>query len=369
MKHLRNPLILFTAAAALFTLTQTPHLDAGYVFRNGSLINDKYAASMSYLDHYSLACRAYTACDWSEAHRNFYIVANSFDQCPQASDALFYLGICYFNMNEFDMANDALDAYLSSSNNPQYFELAFAYKFAIAEQFRCGAKRRFCGTRKLPKWACGRELAAKIYNEVIISLPSHDLAVSALYSKGWLLWEDSDYKGAVESFQTLVRRFPRNELTPECYILINYVYLEQAEYEFQNPDILALAEINTQRFIRAFPKEDRIAQAERLYQCIKEVYAKGLYDIGVFYEKTCKITAAVIYYQNTIARFPDTQVAAAAVQRLYILRPDCYETLIPKAYFEPAPQPEEDLQEAGTDSSAIPEENFDLDKESTDDEE
>lgn len=349
MKLLGNALIILTAAAALFTVD----LEAGYVFRGGKLMDDKFAPSMSYLDHYSAGCKAFEGCQWSEAHRHFYIVSNSYKQCPHASEALFYLGICYFNMEEFDLANDTLDAYLSSNNNPQYFETAFGYKFAIAEKFRCGAKRRFCGTRKMPKWACGRELAVKIYNEVVTSLPSHDLAVRSLYAKGWLLWEDYDYKGAVESFQTLVRRFPRNELTPECYILINHVYLEQAEFEFQNPDLLALAEINTQRFIRAFPKEERIAQCQYLFQCIKEVYAKGLYDIGVFYEKTGKNKAAVIYYQNTIARFPDTAVAAAAVQRLFILRPDCYETLIPKAYFEPAPLPTEEALENSADGEAL----------------
>ncbi len=341
MKLLGNTLIILTAASALFTVD----LDAKYVLRDGKLMNDRYAPNMSYLDHYSAGCKAFADCDWSEGQRHFYIVSNSFKNCPQASEALFYLGVSYFNMNEFDLSNEALDAYLSSSNNPQHFETAFAFKFAIAEKFRCGAKRRFCGTTKLPKWACGRELAVTIYNEVITSLPSHELAVRSLYSKGWLLWDDKDYKGAVDSFQTLVRRFPRNELTPECYLLVNHIYLEQAQFEFQNPDLLALAEINTQRFIRAFPKEDRLPQAEYLFQCIKEVYAKGLYDIAVFYEKTKKCKAAVIYYQNTIARFPDTAVAAAAVQRLMILRPDCCETLIPRAFYESPASREDSLED------------------------
>ncbi len=146
--------------------------------------------------------------------------------------------------------------------------------------------------------------------------PSHELAVQSLYSKGWLLWEDRDFKGSVDAFQTVVRRFPKHELTPNSYLLINHVYLEQALFEFQNPDLLALAEINTQRFIRAFPKEERIADAEDSVRCVREVYAKGLYDIGIFYEKTDKPRAAILYYRNTISRFPDTGFARAARERL-----------------------------------------------------
>jgi outer membrane protein assembly factor BamD (BamD/ComL family) len=319
MKLLAKAFFTASAAATLLTIP----LEAKYVIQNGTVVSEKYAPSMSYLEHYSAGCRAFQSCHWNEAHRHFFIVSNSFNNCPLASEANFYLGVCFFNMNEFDIANEAFDVYLASTSNPQYFELAFGYKFAIAEQFRCGSKRRFCASRRLPKWACGRELAVKIYNEVISSLPSHEYAVQALYSKGWLLWEDRDHKGAVESFQSLVRRFPKHELTPECYILINHVYLDQSLHEFQNPDILALAEINTQRFIRAFPKEDRLTEAETLVQCIKEVNAKGLYDIAVFYETTNKPRAAVIYYQHTIARFPDTAFAREATFRLDILRADC----------------------------------------------
>ena len=340
-------------------------LEAKYVIRDGSLVSEKYAPTMSYVDHYSAGCTAYNDCHWKEAHRHFYIVSDAYSNCPLASDALFYLGVCYFNLDELDIANATLDSYLASDNNPRYFELAFDYKYNVAEKFRCGSRRRYLGSKRLPKWACGRDLAVKIYDEVISSLPSHDLAVRSLYSKGWLLWEDRDFKGAVDAFQSLIRRFPKNELTPECYILINHVYLEQALYEFQNPDLLALAEINAQRFIRAFPKEERVKEMEDLVVCIKEVYAKGLYDIGMFYERTCKRRAAIIYYQNAIARFPTTGVAQTAVDRLMFICPFDYETVIPKNFYEPDAAPfdtQEETQDK-SEGSDIPEETFNKDTE------
>lgn len=352
MKVLLRSILTLTAAA---TLVSSP-LEAKYVLRDGSLVSEKYAPTMSYLEHYSAGCKAFTACQWKEAHRHYYIVSDAYSNCPLASDALFYLGICYFNMEEFDIANATFDSYLASNNNPRFFELAFSFKFAIAEKFRCGSRRRYCGSKRMPKWACGRDLAVKIYDEVISSLPSHDLAISSLYSKGWLLWEDRDFKGGVESFQSLVRRFPKNEITPNCYLLINHIYLEQALYEFQNPDLLALSEINAQRFYRAFPKEERISDMEDLVTCTKEVYAKGLYDIAMFYEKTCKPKAAVIYYQNTVARFPTTGVAQSAVDRLMCLRPFDYENVIPRNFYEPSAPAFDDA--AINEGTELPDESF-----------
>ena len=98
-------------------------------------------------------------------------------------------------------------------------------------------------------------------------------------------------------------------MAPLAYLCINRVYVEQSLSEFQNPDLLALAQINYRKFARDFPKEERLAEAEADIHAIKEIYARGLYDTGQFYERVSKPKASVIYYLNAIKQFPDTHVA------------------------------------------------------------
>lgn len=307
---------------AFITLASASQISAAavkhnsYVLRDGRLVDRRYVATESLEWHLTAAQYAFNKCCWDEAVRQFSIVVNNFRGDPGTEDAYYYMGIAYFQMKEFDFANDAFSDYLKCQSQPVFFEDAVQYKFCIAEELRCGAKCRFFNLRNIPKWADGKELALTIYDEVIAGLPSHELAAKALYSKGYLLCCMKEYRDSVEAFRLLVRRFPKSELAPDAYLAITDVYLLQSEREFQNPDLLALAEINVRRFQEEFPREERLCIAENNVLAIKELYAKGLYDMGLFYERVGEPGAAVIYYRNAIERFPETSIVRYCERRL-----------------------------------------------------
>lgn len=310
-----NPLILlFLCFSLLFS-----SLEAAYTIKNGWIVDASEIATLPVADHYALGMQAMETLDWNEACRQFRIITVNFPTSAYGQEGFYYLGMCYFHLDEYDFANEAFSSYLKCVNNPRFFQESVQYKFQIAEKFKAGAKRRILGTKKLPKWASGASLALKIYDEVIAAVPSNELAARALISKGCQQWEMKDYKDAIEAFQMVIRRFPKSELAPECYLLITKVFLDQSQYEFQNPDLLAFAQINLRKFKQDFPREERLAEAEDDVLSIKEVYAQGLYETGQFYERTNKPRASIIYYYNAIRQFPDTHIAELCRQRLAIL--------------------------------------------------
>lgn len=302
-----------------------PSVDAAWTLKNGRLANADEIATRSPAEHFELGCKAFEDHNWKEAARQFRVVSRNYPNTTIGQDSNYYLGISYFYLEEYEFANDAFSQYLKCVNNPQFFQETVELKFAIAEKFKNGAKRRFFGTKQLPKWAPAKSLALTIYDEVIAAVPSHEIAAQALVSKGCLLWSMKDYHECIQSFQMVIKRFPKSELTPECYLLISKVFLEQCKYEFQNPDILAFAHINLRKFKQDFPRDERIVEAEGNVLAIKEVYAKGLYDTGQFYERTLKPRASIIYYYNAIKLFPDTCVAELCRQRLIALDPNYQE--------------------------------------------
>lgn len=310
---------LLAAAYAISLMHGTLKVDAAYSLVDGSLVNADCVAELPLEMHYNAAVQAFENKCWHEAARQFLIVSTNFPLSAYAAEAYFYEGVANYNLQEYDIANTAFANYLQAKSHPRLFLEALQYKFCIAEQFRCGARRRLLGTKKLPKWIGGSSLAIEIYDEIIAALPGHEMAVRALYSKGFLFWSLKEYQKAVESFQIIVRRFPKHELTPECYLLINRVYLEQCQYEFQNPDILAFAQINLRRFEQQFPREERLSLAMADVLAIKEVYASGLYDTGCFYERTWQPAAAALYYYSALAQYPETHVASACRKRLITL--------------------------------------------------
>lgn len=295
-------------------------LEAAFTLKDGKVVDAEAAPTMPVQDHFNAGAQAMQNDNWAEAARQFRIVSFNFPKSEFYSDALFYQGVAEFYLDELDASNEALTAYLKSKNNPKFFQEAIEYKFHIAEKYNLGYKRRFFGTKKLPKWASGKAHAVQIYDEVIAALPCHDLAAKALYSKGCLQWSEKQYRQGVDAFQMLIKRFPKHELAPESYVAISKIFVEQSSTEFQNPDVLAFAQINLRKFKNDFPREERVAEVESDLLNIKEYFAKGLYDTGQFYERTGKPRAAVIYYQNAIQQFPETEIAKQCLDRLETLK-------------------------------------------------
>jgi outer membrane protein assembly factor BamD (BamD/ComL family) len=312
--------IVFCALLAII-LGYSASIQAAFTIKNGWIVDAAEVATLSVQEHFSLGLRAMESAHWQEAAKQFRIVSVNFSSTPYGQEANYYLGIAYFYLEEYDFADESFTQYLKAVNNPKFFQETVEYKFAIAEKFKNGAKRRFFGTRKLPKWASGQSNALKIYDEVVATVPSHEMAAKALAAKGRLLWSLKEYREAVDAFQLVIKRFPKHELAPECYLLITKVYLEQCKHEFQNPDLLAFAEINLRKFKHDFPREEHLKEAEADVMAIKEVYAQGLYDTGQFYERISRPRASVIYYQSAINQFPDTMIANLCRQRLEVLCP------------------------------------------------
>ncbi len=305
----------------LFILS-SQQIQAGYTIHNGSIVDVDNLATLSAEKHYQYGCEAYHFHDWKEAVRHFHIVSYNFPDTFIGVESKFYLGVSYYYYGEYEFANHAFTDYLRCTNNPDHLEDAIEYKYLIADAFRTGAKRHIMGSKHFPAWLDATDHAIDTYDEIITAFPSHPLAVESLFAKGCVLWMTEDYRGSVDAFSTLIRRFPKHEKAPESYLMICRLYLAQATKEFQNPDILALAELNLKKFENDFPTDERLAEAKQYVQYVKETFAKGLYDTARFFERCKEYSASILYYQTALDQFPDTLVAQRCRGRMENLGAD-----------------------------------------------
>lgn len=266
---------------------------------------------------------AISAKRWGEAIGHLRKIISHDPAFATQSEVFYYLGIALFNTCEDHCANQSFTQYLQSSQNPAHFNDAIKYKFMIAERYRSGQRKRLYGLRALPRFANTQEDALDLYDEVTTSLPYDELSAYALYSKGWLLEKMGDYRSSIDTFQTLIYRFPKHEIIPQTYYAIITVYAHQSYIEYQNPDFLALAEIQLDQFKEEYPNDPLVAEAEAELMQIKEIQSWGLYKTGGFYERLCQPQAAALYYANAINLFPNTCIAEKCRRHLYrLLR--CY---------------------------------------------
>ncbi len=311
---MKRPSLALAFFSILLTIPLGVH--AAYTYKNGKLMKSEEVATMSVQEHYSIAMDAYQKRNWDEVIHQSLIVVKNFSSTPFAQEALFYLGVGYFQTSELEYANKFLTSYLKKQATPKFFEEAIQYKFRIAENYHHGAKKHILGWETMPKWVPARDEAIRVYDEVITALPHHELAARSLFGKAKLLVKDDEFKSSVETYQVLIRRFPKHPLAAESYIGIGEVYLIQSQKEYPDQDYLDLAEINLRKFRHDFPGEERIAVAEKMFLDMKEIFASDLYDTGRFYERTKKPQAAYIYYTRILMKYPETKVCELANRRL-----------------------------------------------------
>lgn len=260
--------------------------------------------------------------DWWAAIDFADIIAYNFPTSPFAQELPYLSGYSYFQLGQYELANQALSAYLNHSSSHSHFEEAIRMKFEIAEAFLHGKKKRLFGSHKMPAWLSAKEDALEIYDEVIATLPHSDMAAQSLLGKAKIQAEFEDFKPAVETLSVLIRRFPKHEAAAEAYLQINHVYFQQCKATSLDLDVLDLSGVNLRKFRLAFPREPRLEEAEKIFAQTEELFANNLFETGQFFERTKKIAASIIYYNKVVTKYPATKAAIAAQKKLDALQKD-----------------------------------------------
>lgn len=315
--------VIIPLGIALSTLV--PLNAGGVTVQDGKFIRSEFAPKMSAMEHYNAGMQAMEHKSWRTALKNFMIIGLHYPECEVAEDAFYFKAVCNYHLMEFDIANNLFTEYLDQAGRLRYFEDALSYKIAIAQKFREGARKHLFDSDKFPKWVTARDDSISIYEEVISIVPNHELAAKALYGKGVLLQKIQDYKGAIEDFQTLIKRFPKYPLSSDAFLAISEIYYEQSHTEFQNPDLLEFARLNLKRYVEAFPRDEKVEEAKTFLAHMEEIHAKGLYDTGIYYERTKKKKASVIYYVTALEKFPDAPSSTLCKKRLLNLKDEVEE--------------------------------------------
>ena len=137
-----------------------------------------------------------------------------------------------------------------------------------------------------------------------------------LYQSAKLSLRQGDFLTAVSTFELLGARYPFGNYTQQAQLDISYAYLKQDEYD----NAISSAD----RFIKLYPRSEQIDYA---------YYIKGLsnYSRGgsalerIFPRDIAKVDqnwprAAYADFDSLIRRFPDSQYAPDALERMAYLR-------------------------------------------------
>ncbi len=286
-----------------------------YVFFLGFSLN-AFAEQNADHDMIRAATEAYHHEQWGRVTSLTHTLLKEYPDSPFAVDALYLFGVANYKKGNFNVANRYVTTYLNHDNATKYFEDAINIKFMIAKDLYDGKGLQLLGKPHMPRTTRGHDFALSLFDEVVTTLPRHEVAARALFYKAKLLVDIDEYKEAIDSYETLIRRFPKHELAPESFLEIGKVYITRCQSEFADPDMLDLAKINFAQFERQFPTEPRLRVGKLQLNEIEELLSKDLLEIAAFYQRTKKKQAAQVYYSSIINRYPTTANAAKARRQL-----------------------------------------------------
>jgi outer membrane protein assembly factor BamD (BamD/ComL family) len=262
---------------------------------------------------------AWERADWPAVKKSAQALLKDYKQTAFAQEAVFHLGAAHCQLQEELLALQALDQYLLQPA-PRHFEEALELKLVIAERFAQGRWKPLFDVASLPRVVPADEDALRILDEVIAAIPSHPLAARALLSKGKLLKAQRETRGATDSFQQVIRKFPRDVLAQEAFVQIAAMYGELSRTHFHDANLLDMAEINLAKFERAFPGSARLEEARSHLRDMRERYASGYLETAAFYRRVKKLGASAFYYACVLRQYPETAAVPEAVKELQALR-------------------------------------------------
>ena len=269
---------------------------------------------------YNAALVAFHEKQWEKVRLEAREVFEKAPESPFLSDLYFYVGSAYFHQKDYEQANFYFSEFLKKYASPKYFEEAIVYNFQIAEAYQKGAKKHVMGMASMPQWIPARDDAYALYDEVIATLPRHEVAAKALYNKAIMMQEEGRHQESVEPLQTLIRRFQKHPLSPKAYLAIGQAYFAQGEEFFADRDFLEQARLNAKKFRRDFPGDEKVAEVETLLKKMLDAYAHDLWESATYYEKKKRIQSSVLYYASIVRKYPESPYAEKALERIEQLK-------------------------------------------------
>ena len=244
-------------------------------------------------------------------------VIRRWPQSFSAQDARLGLAECLSAIYYYYQAFKEYQQLIEKHPNTPHFDTVLQRQFEIGNLFFAGERQKAWGVR----WFPSTERAIGVFETVVKNGPYSKVAAQAQFRIGLVYEKQNDYLAAIHAYEKLLERYPKDPLAESAQFQIGTAYKiesQRAEYD-QNSANQAIAAFND--FLLRYPGSDKAALAQQYLTALKEEQAKGLYNIGWFYEKNKQYKSALIYYNDVIEKDPASGWATQAKDKVARLTP------------------------------------------------
>lgn len=151
--------------------------------------------------------------------------------------------------------------------------------------------------------------ALELFDVLVTRYRGQEQAEDLYYYYAYTNYKLRDYTSARYHFKTFADTYPTSSRAEECRFMAAYCY-------YLDSPIYSLDQTNTQSaidalqlFINLYPKSERVAEASKLIQNLRDKLERKSYENSKLYLTIGDYQAAVISFGNSLRDYPDTKYA------------------------------------------------------------
>jgi outer membrane protein assembly factor BamD len=151
--------------------------------------------------------------------------------------------------------------------------------------------------------------ALELFETLVARYRGQSQAEDLYYYYAYTNYKLRDYTSARYHFKTFAETYPTSSRAEECRFMAAYCY-------YLDSPIYSLDQTNTQSaidalqlFINLYPKSERVAEASKLIQNLRDKLERKSYENAKLYLTIGDYQAAVISFGNSLRDYPDTKYA------------------------------------------------------------
>ena len=160
------------------------------------------------------------------------------------------------------------------------------------------------------------EQANEIFKNIVRIYPLSNIAIQSQIMQGFKDYILLDYDSAIFTFTKIIKKYPSLKNLDYVYYMKALCFYEQISHEGLDGKFNELALVNLSQVIQRFPNSKYSKDSYQKIILVKSNIAAKHMNIGRFYQKEKKYTAALNRYKIVIESFEETKFAPESLYRI-----------------------------------------------------
>lgn len=310
--------IIFILLALLIAQSCTEVTFAYWIWtpETGKFINPKHAVKETPQKQFDWARSLFEAEKYKRAVDEFEKLIKHYPFSKLSSEAQFYIGLSYENLSQYHKAFENYQLVIDKYPYTERVEEIIEREYRIANLFYSGQKAKMLGMSLLP----AKDKAIEIFTKVVENAPYGEYADIAQYKLGQCYMDMRDYINAALAFKEIIESYPKSPLVDDAKYQIAMCAVRTTtgpEYNEEDTD-RAIKEFKD--FVNRYPDSHMEKEARQFINKLENQKAENIFKIAEFYEKRGSTQSAIIYYEEILDNYPESEWSTKALEKIQIIR-------------------------------------------------